>query len=88
MRLTASQRNKLPPSAFVYHPARTKAGQAKTAANGYRYPVPTKAQARKAGISETQRQSIHQAALRYSGRKNTAGTRGQISRVVKARKSR
>jgi hypothetical protein len=88
MALTARQRNALPPSAFVHRPAKPKAGEARTIANGYRYPVPTKAQARKAGISETQRQSIHQAALRYSGRKNTAGTRGQISRVVKARKSR
>jgi len=49
MALTAKQRNALPDSAFVYRRSRM-------------YPVPTKAQARKAGISERQRLGLHRNA--------------------------
>jgi hypothetical protein len=85
-RLTAAQRNKLPPSAFVYHPAKAKTGQAKTAANGYRYPVPTRAQARKAGISESQRQTIHSAAVSYGARRSTHGSKATIKSAVAKRR--
>jgi hypothetical protein len=73
MALTAKQRNALPASAFAYPAAR-------------KYPVPTKAQARAAGISESQRQATHRAALSYSGRKDTAGSYRHVSRVAARRK--
>jgi len=77
MRLTATQRNKLPRSAFVYHGGPR---------SNWRYPVPTKAQARRAGISETQRKSIHGAAVSYGARKSTRGSKATIKRVVSRRK--
>jgi hypothetical protein len=71
--LTSTQRNKLPPSAFVYP------GQRK-------YPVPTKAQARKAGISESQRLAIHRNALSRSAQRNTSGSYRTVAAKVNARK--
>ncbi|MCL2582959.1 MAG: hypothetical protein FWE35_10925 [Streptosporangiales bacterium] len=50
MALTARQRNALPASAFIDRAHR-------------RFPVPTKAQARRAHISEAQRIRIHRNAL-------------------------
>lgn len=79
MALTAKQRKALPASAFVYHSGPR---------SNWKYPVPTKAQACKAGISETQRKSIHSAAVAYSGRKNTAASKSRVSSVVKKRASR
>lgn len=72
MALTAKQRAKLPPSAFVYPKAR-------------KYPVPTKAQARKAGISEKQRVATHRAAKSYAARKSTSGTAAKVNAVVHKR---
>jgi hypothetical protein len=72
MALTAAQRRALPDSAFAL-PSRRK------------YPVPTKAQARKAGISETQRIGLHRNALARSTSKRTAGSYPTIARKVKAR---
>jgi hypothetical protein len=72
MALTSKQRAKLPPSAFVYPKSR-------------KYPVPTKAQARKAGISEKQRLRIHAAAKSYGARKSTSGTSAKINAVVHKR---
>jgi hypothetical protein len=77
MRLTTAQRNRLPASAFVYHSGPR---------SNWRYPVPTKAQARKAGISETQRKSIHGAAVSYGARKSTRGSKTTIRRVVARRR--
>jgi len=72
MRLTASQRSKLPPSAFVYPSRRA-------------YPVPTKAQAAKAGISETQRLRMHRSALSRAAQRQTSGTYATVARKVNAR---
>jgi hypothetical protein len=69
MALTARQRAKLPPSAFAYPSRRA-------------YPVPTKAQARAAGISERARVRMHRAALSYSARSSTSGSYAHVSRVV------
>jgi len=65
MALSTAQRNALPRSAFVYHAGPRSA---------WRYPTPTRAQARRAGISEAQRARTHRAALSYSARRNTRGT--------------
>jgi hypothetical protein len=77
MALTANQRNKLPASAFVYHSGPR---------SNWRYPVPTRGQASKAGISEKQRQTMLGAAKAYSGRGNTRGTKGRVSSVANKRK--
>ncbi len=76
MALTAKQRARLPASAFVYH-----AGPR----SNWKYPVPTKAQARKAGISETERIKVHRAAKSYAARGSTAGTPGRVNAVVHKR---
>lgn len=72
MPLPAAKRNKLPPSAFAY-PAQRK------------YPVPTKAQARKAGIGERERVALHRAALSRAGQKRTSGSYSTVARKVGAR---
>jgi hypothetical protein len=68
--LTTKQRNKLPASAFVY-PSQRK------------YPVPTPAQAKAAGISEAENKAIHRAALSYSARKDTSGSHQTVLRRVR-----
>lgn len=78
-RLTAAQRNKLPPTAFVYHSG---------SRSNWKYPVPTKAQARKAGIPEAQRQTMLNAAKSYSARKSTAGSKSTVARKANARTKR
>jgi hypothetical protein len=72
MALTSKQRSKLPRSAFVYPLAR-------------KYPVPTKAQAQKAGIGERQRLKMHRAALGYAGKSTTSGSYSKVAKVVRAR---
>jgi hypothetical protein len=72
MALTAKQRNRLPSSAFVYPSVR-------------KYPVPTKNQARKAGISEKQRQGLHRNALSRAAQSGTMGTTGKVKSVVRKR---
>lgn len=72
MALTAKQRRRLPRSAFAI-PSKRK------------YPVPTKAQARRAGISEAQRLRLHRNALARSTNKRTAGTYSTIAKKVRAR---
>ena len=78
-RLTARQRNKLPPSAFLYP-------------KGRRFPVPTASQAKAAGISEAQRIGIHRSALARAGQQASNSKRGaktitpaMARRKVKAR---
>jgi len=71
MALTAKQRRALPDSAF--------------ALTGRRYPVPTKAQAKRAGISEAQRIRLHRNALARSTNRRTAGSYPTIARKVRAR---
>jgi hypothetical protein len=72
MALTAAQRRALPRSAFAYPSRRA-------------YPVPTKAQARRAGISEAQRARTHRAALSYAARRSTSGSLAHVRSVVAAR---
>ncbi|HTB49583.1 MAG TPA: hypothetical protein VK701_01265 [Solirubrobacteraceae bacterium] len=72
MALTAKQRSKLPNSAFVYRSTR-------------KYPVPTKAQAKKAGISERQRIGLHRNALSRAAQGSTMGTPGRVRSVVRKR---
>jgi len=72
MALTSKQRNALPNSAFVYPKSR-------------KYPVPTKAQARAAGISERQRQATHRNALSRAAQRNTSGTPSKVRSVVRKR---
>jgi hypothetical protein len=77
-RLRAAQRRRLPRSAFVYAPKGAPR-------SSWKYPVPTKGQARKAGISERQRASIHRAAVSYSARRDTSGSIGRVKSVVTKR---
>jgi hypothetical protein len=72
MALTAKQRRALPPSAFAYPSTRT-------------YPVPTKAQAAKAGIGETQRLGLHRNALSRAAQSSTSGSYPTVARKVRAR---
>ena len=72
MALTAKQRGALPASAFVYPSTR-------------KYPVPTKAQARRAGISERQRVGLHRNALARAAQSHTVGSPGRVRAVVRKR---
>lgn len=72
MALTAKQRNKLPASAFAYPSKRS-------------YPIPTKAQARKAGISEKQRVGLHRNALSRAAQKGTSGSHRHVASKVAKR---
>ena len=72
MALTTKQRNALPDKAFAYPKKR-------------KYPVPTKAQAKKAGISEKQRLAIHRNALSRAAQKGTAGTYSTVLKKVQKR---
>jgi len=72
MALTARQRSKLPPSAFVYPSTR-------------KYPVPTKAQAKRAGISEKQRLALHRNALSRANQKRTSGSYKTVAKKSRAR---
>jgi hypothetical protein len=77
--LTRRQRAKLPRSAFVIAPKGSPR-------SSWKYPVPTAAQARKAGISEAQRQRTHRAALSYAARSDTAGSTRRVAPVVSRRR--
>lgn len=72
MALTAKQRNRLPNSAFAY-PARRA------------YPMPTKAQARKAGISEKQRLATIRNARSRVAQAGTSGSASTIARLARSR---
>jgi hypothetical protein len=72
MALTAAQRRKLPSSAFAYPKQR-------------KYPVPTKAQAKRAGISEKQRLALHRNALSRANQGKTSGSYKHVARKVKTR---
>ena len=77
MSLTAAQRRKLPRSAFVYSPT--------PARSSWKYPVPTRAQAKRAGISEANRLRIARSAMSYAGRRSTSGTSARVGAVVHRR---
>jgi len=72
MALTSKQRSKLPKSAFVYPGVR-------------KYPVPTKAQAKRAGISEKQRVQLGRSAKSYASRASTMGSSAKVNAVVHKR---
>jgi len=72
MALTAKQRNALPRSAFALPGSR-------------RYPMPTKAQARRAGISERQRLATHRNAVSRAAQRGTAGNVSKIRRIAATR---
>ena len=72
MALTAKQRNKLPNSAFAYPSTR-------------KYPIPTKAQAKRAGISEKQRLNLHRNALAQAAKSTTSGSTRHVKRTVAKR---
>jgi hypothetical protein len=72
MALTAAQRNKLPSSAFAYPSKRA-------------YPVPTRTQAARAGISERQRIATHRAALSYAAQRKTSGSTARVRSAVARR---
>jgi len=61
MALTSAQRRALPDSAFVYPSRRA-------------FPVPTKSQARRAGIPESQRVRTVRNALARANQRHTSGT--------------
>jgi hypothetical protein len=72
MALTPRQRNALPDSAFAL-PSQRK------------YPMPTKAQAAKAGISERQRLGAIRNALARGAQSGTAGNYRRMAKVARAR---
>lgn len=72
MALTARQRRALPAAAFVYPKRRA-------------FPVPTKAQARKAGISERQRLGLHRNALARAAQPQTSASYRKVGPVVRRR---
>jgi hypothetical protein len=72
MALTARQRNTLPNSAFAIPSRRA-------------YPMPTKAQAKRAGISEAQRVRLHRNALARSTNTRTAGNYQRIATIARRR---
>jgi hypothetical protein len=76
--LTAAQRRKLPRAAFVYAPKGTPRST-------WRYPVPTRAQAKRAGISEASRLRTARAAVSYAGHRGTSGTPARVGAVVHRR---
>jgi hypothetical protein len=71
MGITSKQRRALPDSAF--------------ALRGRKYPVPTKAQARKAGIGEQQRLRMGRNALARANQPQTRGSYPTVARVVRTR---
>ena len=72
MALTTKQRNALPDNAFAYPKKR-------------KYPVPTKAQAKNAGISEKERMAIHRNALSRAAQKKTSGAYSTVLKKVRKR---
>lgn len=72
MALTARQRNALPRSAFAIPSRRA-------------YPMPTKSQARSAGIPERQRLNLHRNALARASSAKTGGSYSKMAKVARAR---
>jgi hypothetical protein len=70
--LTAKQRRALPDSAFVYPRQR-------------KFPVPTKAQAKRAGIGERQRLGLHRNALSRAAQSGTSGSYAKVAPIVRRR---
>ena len=81
MALTSRQRAALPRSAFCVAPKGSPR-------SSWKYPMPTKAQAARAGISEAQRQRTLRSAASYSARRDTAGNPKRIQPVARGRAGR
>jgi hypothetical protein len=79
MALSTAQRNRLPRSAF---------GIARGPRSAWKYPMPTRTMARRAGISEAQRQRTLTAAKAYAARRSTAGSPRSIHPVANRRRRR
>lgn len=71
MAITARQRRALPRSAFALPGSR-------------KYPVPTKAQARRAGIPTSSLGGMYRSALSRAGQARTAGSYPTVARKVRA----
>jgi hypothetical protein len=78
MALTTAQRRRLPKSAYAYAPDNVR--------SHWRYPVPTKAQARRAGISEGQRRRTINSAKSYSAHRRTIGSAARIQPIARRRR--
>lgn len=72
MAISSKQRAKLPKSAFAYPSQRA-------------YPVPTKTQAKRAGISERQRVGLHRNALARAAQSGTTGSYARVAKHVARR---
>ena len=72
MALTTQQRSALPDKAFAFPKQR-------------KYAVPTKKQAKKAGISEEQRLKLHRDALSRAVQRGTSGTYAKVAKKVQKR---
>lgn len=72
MALTAKQRNALPRNAFALPGSR-------------RFPIPTKTQAKAAGIPEAQRLRTIRNGLARAAQDHTAGTYPKIARLARTR---
>lgn len=81
MALTSQQRNKLPRSAFKIAPKNAPRSQ-------WAYPMPTAAQARKAGISEPQRQRILRNAVARAANPRTRLSYGKVAPTARKRSGR
>ena len=79
MPLTTTQRNRLPRSAFGHAPK----GSPRSA---WRYPMPTRLQAQRAGISESTRQRTLTSAKAYASRRTTASTPARIHPIANRRR--
>lgn len=71
MAITAKQRRALPRSAFALPGAR-------------KYPVPTRAQAKRAGIPQAALGGMYRSALSRAGQARTAGSYPTVARKVRA----
>jgi hypothetical protein len=78
MALTAKQRNALPRSAFAYAPKSAPRSK-------WRYPVPTAAQAKRAGISAKQNLGLNRNARSRAAQRATMGTKAHVSRISNKR---
>jgi hypothetical protein len=72
MALRSKQRTKLPDSAFAYPSRRS-------------FPVPTAAQAKRAGISRRTHMGMMRSALSRAGQSHTRGTYAHVAALVKRR---
>jgi hypothetical protein len=72
MALTARQRKRLPDSAFAYPRQR-------------KFPVPTAAQAKRAGISAKQNLGLHRNARSRAAQSHTMGSKSHVTRVSNKR---